>query len=50
MPISKHPVERAAQPEKIDRLAVFLASSGADYVTGASCVRDGVLMIIWQGG
>ncbi len=39
------PMKRAAQPEEIARLAVFLASSDADYVTGASYVMDGGLMI-----
>jgi glucose 1-dehydrogenase len=39
------PMKRAAQPEEIARLAVFLASSDADYVTGSSYVMDGGLMI-----
>jgi glucose 1-dehydrogenase len=39
------PLKRAAQPAEIARLAVFLASSDADYVTGASYVMDGGLMI-----
>ncbi len=39
------PWKRAAQPEEIARLAVFLASADADYVTGASYVMDGGLMI-----
>ena len=39
------PMKRAAQPSEIARLAVFLASSDADYVTGASYVMDGGLMI-----
>ena len=39
------PFKRAAQPEEIARLAVFLASSDADYVTGSSYVMDGGLMI-----
>jgi len=38
------PWKRAAQPSEIARLAVFLASSDADYVTGASYVMDGGLM------
>ncbi len=38
------PWKRAAQPEEIARLAVFLASSSdADYVTGATYVMDGGL-------
>jgi glucose 1-dehydrogenase len=39
------PWKRAAEPEEIAKLAVFLASSDADYVTGASYVMDGGLMI-----
>ena len=38
------PWKRAAQPVEIARLAVFLASSDADYVTGATYVMDGGLM------
>jgi glucose 1-dehydrogenase len=38
------PLKRAAKPEEIARLAVFLASSDADYVTGATYVMDGGLM------
>lgn len=38
------PMKRAAEPEEIARLAVFLASSDADYVTGSSYVMDGGLM------
>jgi glucose 1-dehydrogenase len=39
------PMKRAAQPAEIAKLAVFLASSDADYVTGASYVMDGGLKI-----
>lgn len=39
------PWKRAAQPEEIAKLAVFLASGDADYVTGASYVMDGGLKI-----
>ena len=39
------PWKRAAQPEEIAKLAVFLASPDADYVTGASYVIDGGLMV-----
>ncbi|MEP7019715.1 MAG: glucose 1-dehydrogenase [Pseudonocardiales bacterium] len=39
------PWKRAAQPAEIAKLALFLASSDADYVTGASYVMDGGLMI-----
>ncbi len=38
------PWKRAAEPGEIARLAVFLASSDADYVTGATYVMDGGLM------
>lgn len=38
------PMKRAADPSEIAGLAVFLASSDADYVTGASYVMDGGLM------
>ena len=39
------PMKRAAQPSEIAKVALFLASSDADYVTGASYVIDGGLMI-----
>ena len=38
------PLKRAAAPAEIARLAVFLASSDADYVTGSTYVMDGGLM------
>ncbi len=38
------PWKRAAEPSEIARLAVFLASPDADYVTGATYVMDGGLM------
>jgi len=38
------PWKRAAQPEELAGLAVFLASKEADYVTGSSYVMDGGLM------
>lgn len=38
------PWKRAAEPQEIARLAVFLASPDADYVTGATYVMDGWLM------
>ena len=39
------PWKRAAEPEEIARLAVFLASPDSDYVTGATYYMDGGLMI-----
>jgi glucose 1-dehydrogenase len=38
------PWKRAAQPAEIGRLAVFLASSDSDYVTGSTYFMDGGLM------
>jgi glucose 1-dehydrogenase len=37
------PMQRAAQPEELGRLAVFLASSDSDYVTGTTFTMDGGL-------
>jgi glucose 1-dehydrogenase len=38
------PWRRAAEPAEVGRLAVFLASDDADYVTGSTYVIDGGLM------
>ena len=38
------PLKRAAQPEEVAGVAVFLASPDADYVTGSTYVIDGGLM------
>ncbi len=37
------PMQRAAEPEEIGRLAVFLASDDAAYVTGSTYIMDGGL-------
>lgn len=39
------PLKRAASPEEIAQLAVYLASAAADYVTGATFTIDGGLTI-----
>lgn len=46
----KIPMKRAGQPEEIGRLAVFLASADADYVTGSTYAMDGGLMIMLGQG
>jgi len=38
------PMKRAAEPREVGRLAAFLASDDASYITGASYVIDGGLM------
>ncbi len=38
------PWKRAAEPRELGRLAVFLASQDADYVTGSTYYMDGGLM------
>lgn len=38
------PMKRAGTPEEIGKLAVFLASSDSDYVTGSTYAMDGGLM------
>ncbi|GAA4566613.1 hypothetical protein GCM10023176_17070 [Micromonospora coerulea] len=38
------PCKRAAEPGEIAKLAVFLASDDADYVTGSTNFMDGGLM------
>ena len=43
--IASIPWKRAAEPEEIAALAVYLASNDADYVTGATFVIDGGLVL-----
>jgi glucose 1-dehydrogenase len=40
----KIPMKRAAQPEEIAKLALFLASEDSDYVTGSTYFMDGGFM------
>lgn len=42
------PMKRAAQPEEIAHVAVFLASDKARYIHGTTIVVDGALML-FQG-
>ncbi len=42
--VASIPMKRGAEPREIGRLAVFLASSDGDYVTGSTYVMDGGLM------
>lgn len=39
------PARRAGEPWEVTRLAVYLASSDADYVTGQTYVIDGGLSL-----
>ncbi len=39
------PLKRAAEPREVARLAVYLASDDADYVTGQSFTIDGGLSL-----
>jgi len=44
------PMKRAGKPEEIAKVAVFLASSDSDYVTGSSYFMDGGLsQLLGQG-
>jgi glucose 1-dehydrogenase len=44
------PLKRAGRPEEVARLAVYLASTDADYVTGASMFIDGGLRMMQGQG
>ena len=41
--LSRHPIGRAAQPEEVARVALFLASDDASYVVGQALAVDGGL-------
>jgi glucose 1-dehydrogenase len=43
------PWHRPGQPEEIARLALFLASDDADYVSGQTWIMDGGLTMNWGG-
>ena len=43
--VNNIPMKRAGRPEEIAKLALFLASSDSDYVTGSTYAMDGGLMI-----
>ena len=48
--VASIPMKRAAQPEEVAELALFLASKAADYATGATFTLDGGLqMNLGQG-
>ncbi|KAB1075233.1 SDR family NAD(P)-dependent oxidoreductase [Methylobacterium planeticum] len=47
--LQKIPWHRAGQPEEIAKVALFLASDDADYVTGQTWVVDGGLTMQWGG-
>lgn len=42
--VASIPMKRAAQPEEIAKVALFLASSDSNYVHGSTYVMDGGLM------
>ena len=42
--VARQPMGRLGQPDEIARLAVYLASRDADFVTGAAWVIDGGLV------
>jgi glucose 1-dehydrogenase len=48
--VSSIPLKRAAKPEEVASLALFLASSAADYATGSTFTLDGGLELeVGQG-
>jgi NAD(P)-dependent dehydrogenase (short-subunit alcohol dehydrogenase family) len=44
-PVALIPYKRIGEPEEIGRLAAFLASDYADYITGTSVYVDGGMML-----
>ena len=46
--IGQIPLNRLGKPNDVDGLAVFLASSDSDYVTGTTYVVDGGLTVFYQ--
>ncbi|GAA4452254.1 glucose 1-dehydrogenase [Phytohabitans houttuyneae] len=44
-PLDGHAIPRAAEPEEITRLVLFLASAEASFATGAEFVADGGLLL-----
>jgi len=44
------PWHRPSRPEEVVRLAVYLASAEADYITGQSVTIDGGLEMDWGQG
>jgi len=44
------PMKRAAMPEEIAHVAVFLASGQARYIQGTTIVVDGALMLLQGQG
>jgi glucose 1-dehydrogenase len=46
--IGQIPLGRLGQPADVANLAVFLASADSDYVTGATFVTDGGLMVYYE--
>ena len=44
------PMGRAGRPEEVAKLAVYLASADASYITGATVVIDGGLSLLLAEG
>jgi meso-butanediol dehydrogenase/(S,S)-butanediol dehydrogenase/diacetyl reductase len=48
--IRRHPMHRAATPEEIAKVALFLASDDSSFVTGAAIPVDGGILSGWPDG